>query len=202
VNVSHQIQEKKMTYKSQCFCGTIQNGSDAVEGGLVPSFSHPGGNIAVGTRLSTELVPRTFRDDLATRPQRDCNRLVGESQQRANHDSNATDERARAGLRLLMEQADSVHRRVNDVRMVLGMTTISNATTSTERAGQSWKARLVANLKRWWTAVMTWRAEQAAIDQLAAMNDRELRDIGLSRTEIASAVRSRAVCDRRFSRYY
>ena len=82
------------------------------------------------------------------------------------------------------------------------MNTISNATTSTEGAGQSWKARLVANLKRWWTAFVTWRAEQAAIDQLAAMNDRELRDIGLSRSEIASAVRSTAAHDWRFSRYY
>jgi hypothetical protein len=49
-----------------------------------------------------------------------------------------------------MEQADSVHHKVNDVPMELGMNTISNATTSTEGlAGQSWKARLVANLKRW-----------------------------------------------------
>ncbi len=83
------------------------------------------------------------------------------------------------------------------------MNTILNETTSTERlAGQLWKARLVANLKRWWAAFVTWRAEQAAIDQLAAMNDRELRDIGLSRTEIASAVRSKGTYDRRFSRYY
>lgn len=83
------------------------------------------------------------------------------------------------------------------------MNTISNETTSTEGlAGQLWKTRLVANLKRWWTAFVTWRAEQAAIDQLAAMNDRELRDIGLSRTEIASAVRSKATCGRRFNRYY
>ena len=82
------------------------------------------------------------------------------------------------------------------------MNAISNATTSTQRlAGQSWKARLAANLKHWWTAYVTWRAEQAAIDQLAAMSDRELRDIGLSRTEIDSAVRSKATCDRRISRY-
>ena len=83
------------------------------------------------------------------------------------------------------------------------MNAISNAATSTQRlSGQSWKARLAANLKRWWTAYVTWRAEQAAADQLAAMSDRELSDIGLSRTEIDSAVKSKAACDRRISRYY
>ena len=73
------------------------------------------------------------------------------------------------------------------------MNAISNAVTSTQRlSGQPWKARLAANLKRWWTAYVTWRAEQATADQLAAMSDRELRDIGLSRTEVDSAVKSKA----------
>jgi uncharacterized protein YjiS (DUF1127 family) len=45
---------------------------------------------------------------------------------------------------------------------------------------------------------MTWRIEQAAIAQLWSMSDRELKDIGLSRSEITSAVRAEAAHDRVF----
>jgi uncharacterized protein YjiS (DUF1127 family) len=38
-------------------------------------------------------------------------------------------------------------------------------------------------------AYLTWRLERAAIAQLWAMSDRELKDIGLSRSKIASAVK-------------
>ena len=69
-------------------------------------------------------------------------------------------------------------------------------------AGQSWVRELVATLERWWAAYMTWRIEQAAIAQLWSMNDRELKDIGLTRSEITSAVRGEAARDRAFSPYY
>jgi uncharacterized protein YjiS (DUF1127 family) len=36
---------------------------------------------------------------------------------------------------------------------------------------------------------MTWRIERAAVDQLAAMSDRQLKDIGLTRSEIVAAAR-------------
>jgi uncharacterized protein YjiS (DUF1127 family) len=61
---------------------------------------------------------------------------------------------------------------------------------------------LVATLKRWWVVYMTWRIEQAAIAQLWSMSDRELKDIGLTRSEITGAVRGEATRDRAFSRYY
>jgi uncharacterized protein YjiS (DUF1127 family) len=50
-------------------------------------------------------------------------------------------------------------------------------------------------------AYITWRIEQAAIAQLWAMSDRELKDIGLTRSEITRAVRLE-VRDRRFGRYH
>jgi uncharacterized protein YjiS (DUF1127 family) len=50
-------------------------------------------------------------------------------------------------------------------------------------------------------AYLTWRLEQAAIAQLGALSDRELKDIGLRRCEIEGAVRRKPKCDRAFNRY-
>src|SRR5690242_4293193 len=47
----------------------------------------------------------------------------------------------------------------------------------------------LATAKRWWASYLEWRIEQTAIDQLWAMSDRELWDIGLTRGEIFNAVR-------------
>ena len=46
----------------------------------------------------------------------------------------------------------------------------------------------VAILRRWWTAYLTRRIEQAAIAQLSLMSDRALKDIGLTRSQIPYAV--------------
>ena len=61
---------------------------------------------------------------------------------------------------------------------------------------------LVASLKRWWVAYMTWRIEQAAIDRLCSMSDRALKDIGLTRSGIPDAVKGERAADRAFNRYY
>ena len=83
------------------------------------------------------------------------------------------------------------------------MSTISSARTAPQGiAGQSWARELVATLKGWWVAYMTWRIEQAAIARLWSMSDRELKDIGLTRSEITGAVRGEAARDRAFNRYY
>ena len=82
------------------------------------------------------------------------------------------------------------------------MSAISSASTATRgMSEQSWTGRLVAALKQWWMAYITWRIEQAAIAQLWAMSDRELKDIGLTRCEITSAVRLE-VRDRLFGRHH
>jgi uncharacterized protein YjiS (DUF1127 family) len=69
-------------------------------------------------------------------------------------------------------------------------------------AGHAWASGLAATLKRWSVAYITWRLEQAATARLRAMSDRELKDIGLTRSDITGAVRSDAARDRAFSRYY
>jgi len=83
------------------------------------------------------------------------------------------------------------------------MSTISSAqaaarsTTSHSRA-----IGLAASLKRWWLAYITWRTQQAAVAALRSMSDRELKDIGLTRSEITGAVKSEVTRNRTFSRYH
>jgi len=48
---------------------------------------------------------------------------------------------------------------------------------------------LIASVKAKWLAYLVRRIERAAIIHLQAMSDRELHDIGLTRSEIAWAVR-------------
>ena len=80
-------------------------------------------------------------------------------------------------------------------------TTFDNLAPARRAVGQARIGGPVAILKRWWTAYLTWRIEQAAIAQLGLMSDRELKDIGLARSQIMGAVRGEPG-DRPFSRYY
>jgi uncharacterized protein YjiS (DUF1127 family) len=48
---------------------------------------------------------------------------------------------------------------------------------------------LLATFERWWVAYLTWQFERAAIAHLSMLSDRELKDIGLHRSQIPAAVR-------------
>jgi uncharacterized protein YjiS (DUF1127 family) len=48
---------------------------------------------------------------------------------------------------------------------------------------------VLAAAKRAWIAYVNWRIERAAIDQLFALSDRELEEIGLIRSEITDAAK-------------
>jgi uncharacterized protein YjiS (DUF1127 family) len=58
-----------------------------------------------------------------------------------------------------------------------------------------------ATLNRWWAAYVTWRLERAAINTLSLLNDRELKDMGLDRSEIMGAVKGRVARERVLSSY-
>ena len=51
-------------------------------------------------------------------------------------------------------------------------------------------------VRRCWREFLRWQDEQAAIAQLSAMSDRELRDIGLNRSEIGFVVQGERPHDR------
>jgi uncharacterized protein YjiS (DUF1127 family) len=82
------------------------------------------------------------------------------------------------------------------------MSTISSAAVRRGNAASGLLAVAGAAIKRWWGAYIAWRVEQAAIAQLESMSDRDLKDIGLTRSEITGAVRGEAARDRACSRYY
>jgi uncharacterized protein YjiS (DUF1127 family) len=87
--------------------------------------------------------------------------------------------------------------------MEITVRTTSNA--SPERravALQLWVSELIGALKRRQSAFKAWRSERAAINALSALSDRQLKDIGLDRSEITRAVRDRVPPKRTFIRYY
>jgi uncharacterized protein YjiS (DUF1127 family) len=69
------------------------------------------------------------------------------------------------------------------------VSTISTAPAAAQTAATpSWTALLQAKFRVWKAAYITWRIEQAAMQQLERMSDHDLRDIGIARSEIAHAV--------------
>ena len=70
------------------------------------------------------------------------------------------------------------------------MSTISSTPAAAQgTTGHPWTGRLAGALKRWWVAYITWRLEQVVVDQLWPMSNRYLKDIGLTRSEITTAVK-------------
>lgn len=77
------------------------------------------------------------------------------------------------------------------------MSTILRAPSAAQSFDKSYRAwGLDIVLKRWWAAYMRRRAEHLAIARLHAMSDRQLRDIGIVRSEIEFAVRGDLERDR------
>jgi uncharacterized protein YjiS (DUF1127 family) len=81
-------------------------------------------------------------------------------------------------------------------------TTSSASSERRAAALHPWVRELSGALKRWQSAFKAWSRERAAINALGALSDRQLKDIGLDRSEITRAVRDRVLPRRTFSRYY
>jgi uncharacterized protein YjiS (DUF1127 family) len=78
------------------------------------------------------------------------------------------------------------------------MTMINTTAATRGTAIQARMSDLADALSRWWLAYMTRRLELAAMWELESMSDRELKDIGLTRTEIVQAVRGEVVRGRAY----
>ena len=79
-------------------------------------------------------------------------------------------------------------RTANQDQIELIMSTISHAAVSPQVGTVlQWSGQV---LKSWWVAYITWRRERLAIRQLRFMSDRELEDIGVSRSTIEFAVKT------------
>jgi uncharacterized protein YjiS (DUF1127 family) len=79
--------------------------------------------------------------------------------------------------------------------MEMIMSMISTPMERRDSAAGSLLRRAGGALTRWWLSYVEWRL-------LRSMNDRELRDIGISRSEIEFVVRYGTGRDRIFARYY
>ena len=62
--------------------------------------------------------------------------------------------------------------------------------------------RPLATFERWWGAYLTWQIERAAIARLSILSDRELKDIGLHRSQVPAAVRGDATLLRMSVHHY
>jgi uncharacterized protein YjiS (DUF1127 family) len=81
------------------------------------------------------------------------------------------------------------------------MSTISNVRPGRDYASFTYAA-IGRTLTRWWIAYMNWRLQRLAINRLGCMSDRELKDIGVSRSQIELAVKGQLVRHPIFSCYY
>jgi uncharacterized protein YjiS (DUF1127 family) len=72
------------------------------------------------------------------------------------------------------------------------MSDVLGAMSRRKRAGGSRLRRVGQALKRCWLAYMDWRLQQLTISRLMRMSDRELKDVGLTRSQIEVAVRGEA----------
>jgi uncharacterized protein YjiS (DUF1127 family) len=63
--------------------------------------------------------------------------------------------------------------------------------TANHRTAPTLAVKVAAVARRAWQAYWDWRARQATIEILRALDSRTLRDIGLSRSEIESVVRDK-----------
>ena len=68
------------------------------------------------------------------------------------------------------------------------MSTISSALDQQDIAGSGFFAALRRAMRRWWQRRFDRRSQRAASIQLRGMSDHELRDIGISRSQIEFAV--------------
>ena len=75
---------------------------------------------------------------------------------------------------------------INATEMIMRISAAPAAVGERPRAQAS---GLAATVKSWWIAYLTRRVEKVAIMQLHAMSERDLKDIGLTRSQIEQAVK-------------
>jgi uncharacterized protein YjiS (DUF1127 family) len=101
---------------------------------------------------------------------------------------------------LTPEQLDQLKRstgraaREHRARLVrgLGIAVLASLRSAARGVGRIIRAlghRAAASARAWWSSYAAWRERRAAVKELAALDDRTLRDLGLTRSEIEFVVR-------------
>jgi uncharacterized protein YjiS (DUF1127 family) len=86
------------------------------------------------------------------------------------------------------------------LEMTMSTTMIAVAPPQASRK-HFWAMSPTITIKGRWGSYVMRRMERAAASQLWSMSDRELKDIGLSRSQIMGGVTGELARDRAFSRY-
>jgi uncharacterized protein YjiS (DUF1127 family) len=81
-------------------------------------------------------------------------------------------------------------------------TTMSASAPTQGLRNHLWAAGPTAILSRWWRSYLRRRVERAAASQLWSTSDRELKDIGLTRSQVMGVVTGVAARDRTVRRYF
>jgi uncharacterized protein YjiS (DUF1127 family) len=68
------------------------------------------------------------------------------------------------------------------------MRTLSNTIARRGSSDAGILAVLAGGIRCWWDSYNSWRLQEAAIARLKSMSDHELKDIGISRSQIDFAV--------------
>ena len=76
------------------------------------------------------------------------------------------------------------------------MSTISSISAQSETGAGNLAQLLLSAIKRCWLAYFAWRVERLTIARLRSMSDRQLKDIGVARSEIEFVVRHDTERDR------
>lgn len=71
---------------------------------------------------------------------------------------------------------------------------ISTTAEPRDQSGGALLPPIAAGMQRLLAAYAAWRMEQSAIAILESMSDRELKDIGMVRSDIGCAVRCKPAC--------
>ena len=132
-----------------------------------------------------------------------CRHGLLKTEQRRSPYSKLLQERARAPCKDVRRPARAIHRQEtgrwpafmwflaasNPMWTTMELIMSTTFYTSTTIRVRSRGSVLIATVKKWWMSYLTRRIERAAIIQLHLMSERELRDIGLTRSQIERAVR-------------
>jgi uncharacterized protein YjiS (DUF1127 family) len=86
--------------------------------------------------------------------------------------------------------------------MEMIMSTMSGTVVRRSNAVGGLLATVGAAAKSWWGAYIAGRLQRATIAELKSMSDRELHDIGLTRSQIEAAARGDSDRDRRMITHF
>jgi uncharacterized protein YjiS (DUF1127 family) len=93
--------------------------------------------------------------------------------------------------RLTPEQWDALKRRATHDAQAIRAQALRDLFGVAPHAARALGRAVAAVAGRWWTRYIRWRERRAAVRELAALDDRTLKDLGIHRSEIETVISGR-----------